>query len=206
MEDPADKLHGKVPVDISGQLIQELERLDETKAKTTKLTEKDFPKKEFPIRPDPNAKGIQADNGKWYYNWEGYKWNEKEIREFYKDPENISRTIFCRKMNVDELDDWGMFGYEPGFIYIEEVRYKGEKTLADEAASLGLSVAVDPKTGLGVMNHFDYFPKMKFDYQLIRKSEYPEVFEIMCDIFSHKRIGNQGQESSPLLGSGAESV
>ena len=92
-----------------------------------------------------------------------------------------------------------MSGYEPGFIYIEGVRYKCASTLADEAATLGLSMATDPGTGLGVMNHFDYFPRHKFDYQLIKKSDYPEVFSIMTDIFTKKNLGDTIAASSHLL-------
>lgn len=193
MEDKRDGPKKKVPVDISDQLINELEALTDAEKTTVKLTERDFPKREFPTKWNPNP-------DIWYEK----EWNEKEIRHFYEDPENVRRTIFCKSINVDETDDWGMFGYTPGFIYIEELNYKGAKTLADKATSLGLSIVVDPKTGLGVMNHFDYFPKHKFEYELIKKSKLPDLFKLMCDIFFHKKISDQEQGSGPLLESGGE--
>lgn len=189
---PEGKTH-KIPASISDQLIRELEALNEAEATTTIIGEKDFPERKFPIRYNPNSpKQLVSQR---------YEWDESEIRKFYEDPENVSRTIFCKQINVDELDDWGMFGYTPGFIYIEKKRYEGERTLADKAAGLGLSIAVDPKTGLGVMNHFDYFPKHKFNYQLIRQSEYPEVFKIMTDIFYKRRVEGSQIPDNPLLGS-----
>jgi hypothetical protein len=182
------ELKHKVPVDVSQQLIDQLNIISDTEASTTILSENDFPETKFPIR--------------YNYETKEYEWNEDEIKKFCVDPENIERTIYCPKVNVDETDDWGMFGFIPGFIYIEKRNYKGQKTLADKAAGLGLSVIKDPKTGLSIIPHFDYFPRHKYDYQLIRQSEYPEVFKIMCDIFSRKKIETKSEK--PLLNSGQE--
>lgn len=195
MEDKQDQPKKRVPVDISEQLITELDALLEAEARTVILTEKDFPERKFPIRWNPN-KEI------WYER----VWDEGEVRKFYEDPENISRTIYCKEVNVDELDDWGMFGYTPGFVYIEKVNYKGSRTLADKAASLGLVVAVDPKSGLGIMNHFDYFPKHKFDYTLIRRENDPKLYALMCDIFRVRKLEGERVDNNPLLKSGKESV
>lgn len=182
------------PVNISEQFIDDLRRLSDAEATTQVLDEKDFPEIKFPIRYNPDKKI-------------GYRrvWNEDEVRKFYENPENVRRTIYCRNINVDELDDWGMFGYTPGFIFIEKSRYKGIRTPADRAASVGLSIAVDRQTGLGVMNHFDFFPKYKFEYVLVKKDSDRKLFELMCDIFSVKKMGESGQKS-PLLGSGGKSV
>jgi len=186
------ELKDKVPVDASQQLIDQLDAISDAEKSTTILSEKNFPEKKFPIRYNPNSKKV--------FVWEQYEWNEDEIRKFYEDPENVARTLYCPKVNIDETDDWGMFGYTPSFIYIEKRNYKEQRTLADKAAGLGLSVIKDPKTGLSVMPHFDYFPKHKYDYQLIRQSEYPEVFKIMCDIFSKRKIETNAKK--PLLNSG----
>jgi hypothetical protein len=95
--------------------------------------------------------------------------------------------VYCPQINVDLTDDWGMFGFEPGFILIKKVNYKGSRTLADKAAGLGLSMAVDPKSGLGVVAHYDYFPRRKFEHQIIRKSDYKGLFSVMSDIFTRKK-------------------
>ena len=179
----------KIPVDVSQQLIDQLDAISDAKESTTILSENDFPERKFPIRYNPKSTKT------WVF--EKYEWDEKEIRKFYEDPENIARTVYCPEVNFDQLDDWGMFGFTPSFIYIEKSNYKGRKTLADEAAVLGLSVIKDPKTGLSAIPHFDYFPKMKYNYQLIKKSEYPQVFKIMCDIFSRGKLGTETEK--PLL-------
>jgi hypothetical protein len=186
------ELKNKVPVDVSQQFIDQLDAISDAEKSTTILSEKDFPERKFPIRYNPK----KVD--KWGTGT--HEWDEKEIKQFYEDPENLARTLYCPQVNIDELDDWGMFGFTPGFIYIEKRNYKGQRTLADKAAGFGLSVAKDHKTGLSVIPHFDYFPKHKYDYQLIRLSEYPAVFKIMCDIFSKKKIETSVEK--PLLNDG----
>jgi hypothetical protein len=175
-------------IDISDQLINELNALDRAEASVVKIDEKKFPKRKMPIKYNPDTCG--------------FDWKEEDIRKFFEDPENVSRTIFCNKVNSDLLDDWGIFGYTPGFIFIEEKNYNGNKTLADRAASTGLSIAVDPKTGLGVMSHFDYFPKHKFEYEVIRQKFDPKLFALMADIFTKRRIESERSNSVPRLGTG----
>lgn len=178
----------KRAVDISGQFITELNAIDEASKITKTITEKEFKERKFPLRYNPNSLS------EWEH--QKYEWSEGEIRKFYEDPENVSRTIYCPSVNVDDTDDWGIFGTTEAFIYIEKLNYKGNKTLADQASSLGLSIKIDPKTGLGVLGHGDYFPRHKFECCKIKKSEYPEIFTLMCDIFTKKEIKNP---PSPLL-------
>jgi len=186
-ESSGDNKGSKRPIDLSKQTANEFYALGEAEKSTVKLAERDFSERRFPMKYNPKT-----------YK---YDWKENEIRNFYEDPENISRTIFCREINVDETDGWGMFGYTPGYIYVEKKRYEGSKTFADEATSFGLSMGFDQKTGLGVMNHFDYFPKYKFEYQLIRKSDQPEIFAIMKDIFNKKGFADK-PANRPQLGNG----
>lgn len=175
----SEGMEGKKLVNISAQLIEELDALSEAVKVTTNITEKKFKETKFPLRFNDKT--------------HRYEWDDKEIRKFYEDSENASRTIYCREVNVDETDNWGLFGYTPGFLYIERKKYEGVKTLNDQASSVGLSIGVDPKTGLGVMNHFDFFPKHKYGYQMIRRTEYPELFNLMCAIFTKRKIGNTKQ-------------
>lgn len=178
------EIKNKKPVDISQQVINELEAIDEADKATIEIKEKDIDERHFPLR--------------WNEEKRDYEWDEEEVRAFYEDPANVSRTVYCPEVNVDLLDDWGMFGFEPGFIFIEKVNYKGSVTLADKAASLGLSMAVDPKTGLGVISHYDYFPKRKFDHQIIRKSDYHGLFNVLGDIFTRKRLRDGGDQPKML--------
>lgn len=177
MEPPKDDK--PTPIDVSQQFIKEIELIDEAKAKTVEFNERDFPERKFPIRYNKGTK-----------RWE---WEEEEVRRFYEDPDNVSRTIYCPRVNNDETDDWGMFGYGPGFTFIEKATYKGERSFADQAALLGLSIVVDPKTGLGVMPHNDYFPKNKFERQLIRRYDRPALFGLLCDIFTKRAITSHSQ-------------
>ncbi len=155
---------------LGQQFLNELNAISETEKETREIVEKDFPDRKFPLGQ-----------------------GEEIIRKFYEDESNISRTIFCPEINVDEIDDWGMFGYTPGFIYIESKRYEGSRTLADEASLLGLSTATSP-SGISLISHFDYFPKYEFNYQLIRKSHYPADFEILLKMFGVKRLeGGEGE-------------
>lgn len=187
----SEGMEGKKPVDISAQMIEELNVLSDTVASTTNIAERKFKERKFPIRYNPESKARFVSDR--------YEWNEEEIRKFYEDPENAARTVYCKQMNVDETDDWGMFGYTPGFVYIEKKNYESAKTLADQVSAVGLSIGVDPKTGLGLMKHFDYFPRHKFGYQSIRRTEYPEVFDLMCDIFTKKEIQDSSKANAPLL-------
>jgi hypothetical protein len=184
-----EPLDGKRFVDISGQFINELDTLSDAIKSTTVISEKEFKERKFPI--------------KFNYETHNWEWNEDEVRKFYEDPENVSRTIYCKKLNVDETDDWGMSGFTPGFIFLEKINYKGSKTLADHASSVGLSIGTDPKTGLGIMNHFDYFPKNKFDYRMIRKDGERRLFEVMCDIFTKRKIESSPRDNTRLLSNGS---
>jgi len=171
-------------VDLSGIILRDLDALEKTEKIVRRFREFRFPEIKFPVnvwRPEKRE-------------WEGH---EDEIRRFYEDPKNIERTIFCPKINNDETDDWGMFGFGPGFIFVESRNYRGRKTLTDRMASAGLSLVVDPKTGLGVMPHYDYFPKNKLKHILIRKYDASDLFNLMVDIFSKKRLEDKG--SPPAL-------
>ncbi len=158
-------------MDWPDQLIKQLDALNEAEL-STRVIEKKIKERKFPLR--------------WNNELKLYEWSEGEIKDFYDDPENIRRTIYCQSVNIDETDGWGMFGYTPGFIYIERRNYKGSKTFADRFSALGLSVGVEPITGLSIMSHFDYFPRQKFDYRIIKKTENPEIFAVMCNVFNNK--------------------
>jgi hypothetical protein len=187
-EDNKDTKEPRVPVNISDQLINDLNALSQAEATMTKIGERDFSKRKMPIK---------------YNTWTcQFEWKEEDIRKFFEDPENVSRTIFCNEINVDMLDDYGAFGYTPGFIFIEEKRYNGNQTLTDRMASAGLSIAVDPKTGLGIMQHFDYFPRNKLEYETVRRRHDPKLFALMADIFTKRRIESGGDNSIPRLGTG----
>jgi hypothetical protein len=163
-------------VDTSESLIAELEQLREAEMKRVVLEDSNLQKKEFP--------DVKIED-----------WRE-QIEEFYADPENISRTIVCPNINNDLTDDWGMFGYGPGFIYVTGQNYTGETTINDRRSSLGLSIATDPKTGLGFMKHFDDFPRKKYSQRIIQKHDEPELFKLMCDIFNKKSLETSNQKPS----------
>ncbi len=150
-------------------MIEELNALSQAGQEICAVVEENFKEIKFPLKNDV--------------------WSKNEVMKFFEDTSNIHRTIFCKEVNVDEIDDWGMFGYEPDFIFIEKKNYEGARTLADQASLFGLSIARDPKTGLGLMNHFDYFPRHKFEYRVIKRSHDRELFDLLCEIFTKKHLG-----------------
>ena len=173
------------PVNASEQFLKELEATLQAESATEKYEERDFSDKDFPLN-------WAQMNGK-------EKWSKEDLEKFYEDPANRSRTIFSPQMNNDITDDWGMFGYGPGFVYISGRRYEGSKTLADKAALLGLSLISDPKTGLGLLKHNDYLPRDKYKLTRITRYEFPKVFNAMCEIFARKKFEAEKGSDRPRL-------
>jgi len=173
------------PDNASEQFLRELEATLQAESAMEKYEEREFSDKDFPLN-------WSQMNGK-------EEWSKKDLENFYEDPANRSRTIFSPNMNNDVTDDWGMFGYGPGFIYISGRTYEGSKTLADKAALLGQSLIIDPKTGLGILKHNDYFPKDKYKSVLIRRYEFPRVFDTMCEIFARRKFEAQKGRDRPRL-------
>lgn len=107
--------------------------------------------------------------------------SEDVLKEFFT-PEVIQRLIYCPQINRDMTDDWGMFGYEPGYIFVCERRYEGAHTLADEGMLKVITTEMI-KTASGVelmtIPHYDYFPRHKFITQEITAERTPKTFAFL---------------------------
>ncbi|MFA6184854.1 MAG: hypothetical protein WCT51_03095 [Candidatus Shapirobacteria bacterium] len=109
---------------------------------------------------------------------------KEELKEFFT-PEMVSRLIKCPKINIDETDDWGMFGYEPGYFFICGIKYKGDKTLNDMALLNGMTLKNSTtKTGYEIteISHADSFPRNKYIYQTITVEKTPKTFTFLRNL------------------------
>ena len=127
----------------------------------------------------------------------GQDWDEPTDTEldgfFGEHPDAWERVIACPQINRDSLDDWGIYGYLPGFIYVKGVKYKGAKSLNDMAflgRQQGEDVDSDPvlasagfkhrRTALGqnmwTIDHYDFFPRYKLDGVTITSESHPSTF------------------------------
>lgn len=108
---------------------------------------------------------------------------EEQLKEFFT-PEVMQRLIYCPKINVDETDDMGYFGYEQGYIFVEERNYNGKRTFSDEALLSALNVSfkgVKTKSGAEIqeISHYDFFPRNKFQILKITPSREPRTFAFL---------------------------
>jgi hypothetical protein len=129
--------------------------------------------------PEMNGTFLDPKTGKVIN--EERKVTEKELKEFFTQG-NIKRLIYCPKINIDETDDLGMFGYEPGYIFVNKRNYMGEHNLADTMMFEGVgSEMLETKSEhkVQVLSHYDFFPKNKFEKQLLTPSRTPATFAFL---------------------------
>ena len=111
--------------------------------------------------------------------------SEEELKKFFT-PEVLQRIIYCPKINVDLTDDWGMFGYEPGYIFVCKNRYKGFRTFSDQFFFKGRSTqnTITTKEGVEILvvPHYDAFPRAKFQSQTITQGRTPKTFEFLKEL------------------------
>lgn len=106
---------------------------------------------------------------------------EEELQKFFT-PEMVSRLIYCPKINKDQTDSWGMFGYEPGFFFIKTNQYKGKQTINDDLFLQGKSFETyTSETGyeLSRIEHNDFLPRDKFNYSIITRENTPKTFDFL---------------------------
>lgn len=113
-----------------------------------------------------------------------YVWNNEPTTEtldtFFKErPEATERLIYCPQINVDETDGWGMFGYEPGYLFLVSKLYTGKRTLADETFLRNvMSNPLETPSGITIMqlSHYDFFPVHKYRAQVLKASDTPSTY------------------------------
>ncbi len=108
--------------------------------------------------------------------------SEEVLREFFT-PEVIQRLAYCPQINRDETDDWGMFGYEPGYIFVCGTAYEGARSFNDQAVLMGKRGDDKIKTASGVeiyvIPHYDFFPRHKFINQKVTAERTPKTFAFL---------------------------
>lgn len=111
--------------------------------------------------------------------------SEEELRKFFT-PEVLQRIIYCPKINVDLTDDAGMYGYEPGYIFVCKSRYKGFQSISDQLFFEGRSTqnSITTKEGVEILTirHYDFFPRAKFQSQTITQRRTPKTFRFLNEI------------------------
>lgn len=85
-------------------------------------------------------------------------------------------------------DDWGMFGYEPGYIFIYGRRYDGKRTLNDamilhRMSITGIRITKDNKITIPIIPNYDFFPRYKFYTQEITEERTPDTFAYIDGLF-----------------------
>ncbi|MEI8067402.1 MAG: hypothetical protein WCG91_00425 [Candidatus Shapirobacteria bacterium] len=106
--------------------------------------------------------------------------SSEQLKEFFT-PEMISRLVYCPQINVDQTDNWGSYGYEPGYIFVNSSNYKGAQTFNDdEMLHAETFDSFTTKNGFNVLklvkDHYDFFPQAKFNTQIITAEKYPKTF------------------------------
>ncbi len=93
------------------------------------------------------------------------------------------RVLLCPKINVDLTDGWGMFGYEPGFIYIvgmeAAARWTTPKTLNEEAWVQGLTACMRPGLLCGSIPMYEDFPITMLAYELLTSRRDERAFNYL---------------------------
>ena len=114
--------------------------------------------------------------------------SEEVLRKFFT-PEVIQRLAYCPKINRDETDDWGMFGYEPGYIFVCGTAYEGARSFNDQAALIGKRGDDKIKTASGVeiytIPHYDFFPRRKFINQKVTAERTPKTFAFLRSLLEN---------------------
>lgn len=112
------------------------------------------------------------------------KLDDPEVLRAFFTPEIVQkRLIYCPQINNDLTDDWGMFGYSQGFIYIIEKRHNDTTTFNEDMWQLGRT---DKGLELGdhfmrYIPHYDFFPRTMFNANIIREEVDRRVFSAFCE-------------------------
>ena len=113
--------------------------------------------------------------------------SEEVLKEFFT-PDAVQRLVYCPQINRDMTDDWGMFGYEPGYLFVCGRNYEGAHTLADEGVLKAITTEMI-KTASGVelmtIPHYDYFPRHKFMTQGVTAERTPRTFAFLRKILEN---------------------
>lgn len=143
-----------------------------------------IPYLELPVRVEPPE---------WHPSW-GPKsltaQNEptrEQLDAFFRDnPEAPGRVLFCSEINNDLTDDWGHFGYSPGFIFICGARYGEARTLSDHTFLENIShqqIVTPSGHTVPVLAHYDLFPRGGLRHQIVNPQRAPVTFAYLTELY-----------------------
>jgi hypothetical protein len=133
-----------------------------------------------------------------------------ELTQFFTPEVLRERLIVCPTMNVDVTDDLGVFGYEPGFIFIQQGQIMNRAPVTiNEAHWINGSTLrlVETPTGLviPVLPHKDFMPRNseEIKFQEVRHSQNPNTFHFLCEVvFGEAHYPSKGEFSAKLNAKG----
>lgn len=184
---------GKLVPVSSDEIHEIIQTIDEYQQKGVKVLGTNLP-----FLKIPNGSKPENEINYWLTE-ENEPTSEEELRKFFTKDVIEERLIFCLKINRDLIDGWGMFGYEPGFIFICKRAAKRVSCLADIAWLQGrtLTKAEECNYNIALLPHFDYFPQASFIYQLVTASRTPKTFDFLKSLF--KRLAKLESSNLPKL-------
>lgn len=130
--------------------------------------------------------GVGSENPHQYWLDKENEATEAELGAFFEEhPDALDRVIICPKINIDSLDDWGMFGHEPGYLFIVGKSYREKRVIADEIAiSLLAENPVHTESGRVVPTVPDYasWAHGKYHTQLVTAGRAPRTFAVISEL------------------------
>jgi hypothetical protein len=110
--------------------------------------------------------------------------SDEEIKSALTDELIHRRLIYCPRISRDMLDDWGLFGCCPGFIYVVSRVHNSTDTLNEDMwqqakTSKGIEVG---QHFLQALPHWDSFPSTMFKYEIIRSENESEEYRKLISV------------------------
>lgn len=127
----------------------------------------------------------QGDDEECYPSFIEFPWttndvpSEEEMRIFFTAEIILERLFFCPNINRDMTDDWGIFGYEEGFIFVEGALHNSVQCLNDLAWREGGQLKESTDYTVPELLHYDFFPRNKFSSIAITESRHLTVFQFL---------------------------
>lgn len=129
-----------------------------------------FPKMEFPA--------------KYVAGTQKYEYQENEVRKFYKNPQNVRRTIFVQNVPNDVTDARNIFGSGPVFIFIESVKPDVSDN-PDVSSNKFIPVSINSEIGLVAIPDLESFPS-NLDIVKIPEFDCPDLYNLIKKIMQKK--------------------
>ena len=107
--------------------------------------------------------------------------SDPEALEKFFTTEMLGRVLACPKINVDLLDDWGILGTEPGFLFLCSMNYEGARSLNDRLWLQGRTVRTVSGLSVPVIGSYDSVPRIKFSFDIATPSNRAAVYRFLLN-------------------------